>query len=244
MFNYYIILIIILICIDIGKSVDINTIIFSESGAYYVFPDIVNDFNKYSKINNLNININLSSITRTNFTHSAEDYESLLDYLFIKKSNKYDLVLYDSIHKTRFGPHLLNLKDRLSHEHVEMYMEGIANQTCIYNNKLIGMPIIVDVNVLYYNQDYLKQYNQSVPRIWDDLIKVGRYILDEEKKINNTNLIGYNGLFVDNEVVCSTYEFLYSFRNSINSPFPEMTSQEAVNALEKIKKIKNTISSG
>ncbi|ORX85084.1 periplasmic binding protein-like II [Anaeromyces robustus] len=244
MINYIILIILLIISIDIAKSVNINAIIFSECGAYYVFSDMVNDFNKYSKDNDLNININLNSITRANFTHAVEDYESLLDYLFKKKSNKYDLILFDSIYKLRFGPHLLNLKDRLPEEHVKMYMEGIANQTCIYNNKLIGTPIMVDANILYYNQDYLNKYNQTVPKTWDDLIKVGKYILDEEKKVNNTELIGYNGLFVDDEGgICSIYEFMYSFRNSINSPFPKIPSQEAVDALEKIKEIKNTISS-
>jgi len=49
----------------------------------------------------------------------------------------------------------------------------------------------------------------------------------------------------DTEIgTCSIYEFIYSYRNSIESPFPDLTSQEANNALNMIKRIKNEIASG
>jgi len=43
---------------------------------------------------------------------------------------------------------------------------------------------------------------------------------------------------------CSLYEFIYSFRKNETSPFPEITSNEAVKALEKIKEIMKKLSSG
>ncbi|ORX64394.1 hypothetical protein BCR32DRAFT_251124 [Anaeromyces robustus] len=43
--------------------------------------------------------------------------------------------------------------------------------------------------------------------------------------------------------MCSIYEFLYSYRESYNSTFPELTGQMAINALEKMKTIKEDISS-
>ena len=43
---------------------------------------------------------------------------------------------------------------------------------------------------------------------------------------------------------CSIYEFIYSFRESKESPFPELTSQTAIDALKFLKKIKEEISSG
>jgi len=48
---------------------------------------------------------------------------------------------------------------------------------------------------LYSNKELLKKHNKNEPKTWDELIKTARYILDEEKKLNNTDLIGYNGLF-------------------------------------------------
>ena len=44
--------------------------------------------------------------------------------------------------------------------------------------------------------------------------------------------------------MCSIYEFIYSFRNSLNAPFPNAKSKEAEHALTMMKKIKNEISLG
>jgi len=44
--------------------------------------------------------------------------------------------------------------------------------------------------------------------------------------------------------MCSLVEFIYSCRESYDSPFPKLTSQTAINALELIKKIKEDIASG
>lgn len=44
------------------------------------------------------------------------------------------------------------------------------------------------------------------------MIKTARYILDEDKKLNED--IG----------LCSIYEFLYSYRDSVDSLLPDLTS--------------------
>jgi len=41
----------------------------------------------------------------------------------------------------------------------------------------------------------------------------------------------------------SYYEFIYSYRDSINSDFPEFQSETTYNALQMIKKLKEEISS-
>jgi len=53
----------------------------------------------------------------------------------------------------------------------------------------------IDCTLLYYNQEYLDKYNKELPKTWDDLIETGQYILNEEKKLNNTDFVPYNGLF-------------------------------------------------
>ncbi|OUM61485.1 hypothetical protein PIROE2DRAFT_12482, partial [Piromyces sp. E2] len=105
-------------------------------------------------------------------------------------------------------------------------------------------PVFVDCNVLYYNEEYLDRYNQEIPKTWDDFIKVGKVVLEGEKKANNTEFIAYNGYLADKEGgFCSMYEFIYSFRKSVDSPFPPITSKEAVNALKKMKEMKEEIAS-
>ncbi|KAG4100437.1 hypothetical protein H8356DRAFT_1036152 [Neocallimastix lanati (nom. inval.)] len=68
------------------------------------------------------------------------------------------------------------------------------------------------------------------------LISTGKYILDNERKDGNENLIGYNGLFADRKSgIMSALEFIHSFRKTKDSPYPKYTDQEAVDALYKIK---------
>jgi len=42
----------------------------------------------------------------------------------------------------------------------------------------------------------------------------------------------------------SALEFIYSFRKTKDAPFPKYTDQEAVDALNKIKELKDALSSG
>jgi len=44
--------------------------------------------------------------------------------------------------------------------------------------------------------------------------------------------------------MCSIYQFIYSNRENVTSPFPKLESHWTVDALNKIKEIKNKISSG
>jgi ABC-type glycerol-3-phosphate transport system substrate-binding protein len=204
----------------------------------------VNDYNNYAIENNLNSFIELNVVNDTSFTMEVTNYEETLLELFERKSNKYDFIFYDNIYSIRFGKYLEPLNNILSKEHVNMYLEGIASQTCIYRDKLVALPVFVDCNVIYYNEDYLKKYDQKIPKTWDEFISVGSYVLEKEKKANNTDFIAYNGYFADREGgFCSIYEFIYSYRNSVDSSFPKITGDEAVNALEKIKEMKEKIAS-
>ena len=40
----------------------------------------------------------------------------------------------------------------------------------------------------------LSQYGMKVPKTWQEVLDTGKHILTEERKKNNTLLIGYNGL--------------------------------------------------
>jgi len=85
-------------------------------------------------------------ITDSNFTMEVTNYESILISMFQKQSPKYDIIFYDNIYSVQFGPHLVPLNDKLSNEHIKMYLEGVASQTCIYNKNLIGLVHIIFLN--------------------------------------------------------------------------------------------------
>jgi len=56
----------------------------------------------------------------------------------------------------------------------------------------------VSVDALYANKQLLTTYNRRIPKTWDELIETSKYILHEERKKNNTDLVAYNGLMNGN----------------------------------------------
>eukprot|EP00833_Pecoramyces_ruminatium_P000409 jgi/Orpsp1_1/1174441/evm.model.c7180000050111.1 len=168
------------------------------------------------------------------------DYGSMVESLLKRKSKKYDLFFYDNTYTPKFGPYLLNLNEWVSESHIKMFDQSIISQTCMHNDNLVGLPVKLGFTVLYSNPKYLDKYNKSIPKTWDELVDTSKYILERERKLNNTDLIAYNE---GESGICSIYEFIYSYRESKEAPFPELTSETAVKALEKIKYIKNEIAS-
>ncbi|KAG4083812.1 periplasmic binding protein-like II [Neocallimastix lanati (nom. inval.)] len=241
---YTILLFIFFIEIGIVYSVVINAIAFTQNGGGTLYSPIINEFNQLSKDQNLDISIKLNLLSSGNSTTSSVNYEELLDSIFKRKSKKYDLIFYDNIYTSKFEPYLLDLNNLLPEEHIKMYIPGVITQIGYHNNKLVGFPITIDYTVIYCNDYFLNKYNKTIPKTWDELIDTGQYILNEEKKMNNTEFVVFNGYLDDSEQgTCSIYEFIYSCRDSKESKFPELTNQTTINALKKLKEIKNKISS-
>ncbi|ORX42915.1 periplasmic binding protein-like II [Piromyces finnis] len=177
-----------------------------------------------------------------NITSGENDYLSTIDALLNKKTTLYDLYVYDPAYTKIFSKHFINLKEKLSEEYIQLFSRD-SYESSIYEDQLVSLPIYMKYKVMYSNIYYLNKYKKNIPETWDELIKISKFIINEEKKENNTNLVGYNGLFPNNEnVYCSIYEFIYSFRETKDSPFPGYDSQAAVNALIKLKEIKDSIS--
>ncbi|KAG4087594.1 periplasmic binding protein-like II [Neocallimastix lanati (nom. inval.)] len=240
--QFIFLLLIILVNLYRGNGVTINAIALSMNGGNSIYSPMVSDFNQYSKNNGYNITIDLTYLSRLNSTATVKSYEETLESLFNRKSDKYDIIFYDNIYTSHFEPYLLDLQDVLSKEHIDLYIPGITTQTGFHNDKLVGIPLTIDYSILISNSNFLNKYNRNIPKTWDELIDSGVYILNEEIKRNNTDFIVYNGLFPESEMgFCSIYEFIYSYRNSVLSPFPSLLSSEALNALKKIKEIKEKL---
>ncbi|ORY54234.1 hypothetical protein LY90DRAFT_507793 [Neocallimastix californiae] len=148
----------------------INSIGFSETGACIWYTSMINKFNNYSKENNLNITLQFNYYSRINSTNNVGDDASQLDILFIRHSPKYDIILYDNIYSRRYGSHLLNLKEWLPNDHINLYSDNILSKTSLYKDKLVGLPVAIDSTVLYYNHELLNKYNKTIPKTWDKLL--------------------------------------------------------------------------
>ncbi|ORX76241.1 hypothetical protein BCR32DRAFT_271394 [Anaeromyces robustus] len=226
------------------NSITINALGYITDVSYQIYTSVVDDFNEYSKKNNLDIHLDLNLLSNANSTSNFHDYGAFVDSLLKKKNKKYDIYFYDNIYTQKFGKYFLDLKKYLPKDLIDIYNQEILDQTCYYKEKLIGLPVTLQYSVIYANHKLLERYDKREPTTWEELIDTSRYILDKERELNNTDLVGYNGLFPDTAVgICSIYEFIYSFRDSVNSPFPDLESQTAVDALEMMKVIKNKISS-
>jgi len=46
----------------------------------------------------------------------------------------------------------------------------------------------------------LAKYDKPIPKTWEELYTTANYIVGEEKKANNTNLLGFTGLFGSNNI--------------------------------------------
>ncbi|KAL6591196.1 hypothetical protein U3516DRAFT_805682 [Neocallimastix sp. 'constans'] len=164
----------------------------------------------------------------------------MIEDILHRKSPKYDIIIYDNIYTKKFESYFLDLSEHLPQEHLDVYSKSVLSQSCIHNNKWISLPISSVYTILYSNMKYLNKYNKDVPKTWDELIETSKYIVNEEKKINNTNLLGYNGGL---NGTCSIYEFIHSCRESYESPFPNLLDNTTINALNLLKRIKNEASS-
>jgi hypothetical protein len=88
----------------------------------------------------------------------------------------------------------------------------------------------------------LDKYGRSPPSTWDELMEIASYIISKEKEENN-NIIGYIGHMPEHETsVCSSLEFIYSFRDNVNDTLPSFKSSNAKNAFDTIKKLKDEFS--
>jgi len=59
-------------------------------------------------------------------------------------------------------------------------------------------PIYADYTILYSNMVLLNKYKKRIPKTWEELYNTAKYIIEKEKELNNTDLIGYNGLLIGN----------------------------------------------
>ncbi|ORX79047.1 periplasmic binding protein-like II [Anaeromyces robustus] len=225
-----------------GEKISLNIIAYSMDAENQGYTSMVSDFNQYAEDNNLNITLNINLLTNANTTVDTGDYATLINSLLMKNSYKYDLYIYDNGQTQTYGKYLLDLSEYLPEDYLESFDPNLISSTCIYDNKQVGFPFSIGYSVLYSNKNLLEKHHKPVPKTWDELIETSKYILERE---NNPDLIAYNGyLDKTDEGVNSVYEFLYSSRETIDSPFPEIKSKTSADALNLIKRLKDEIASG
>jgi len=225
------------------EPIELNILAFYYDNDTEFYSTIVKEFNEYSEKNNKNIKVNIEVLTN-DIGSSTEKFKSTLESAIKKKKNRYDIYVYENIYISLYASRLLNLNGYLSKDIIDMYDPKIISELCHYRGKLLGLPIFLLYSVFYSNRTLLKKYKKPIPKTWNEMIETGKFILSEERKENNTDLIGFNGLFTNDILgTRSTYEFIYSFRDSVDAKFPDVKSRSFIDALKMMKKIKEELSS-
>jgi len=243
---YNFLIIYLLLFITSIKCIDIKIITFDvdSNGS---FSTLTNDFNEYSKKNGLDITLELILFTSENATVSNDGGKVTIQSLLQGRSSKYDIYFFHYSNAYEFSEHLMDLNGYISKETIELYdTDDIFKESCIINDRLIRFPIQRAFTALYSNIELLEKYDKRPPKTWEELIDTANYIYDEEKKLNDTfELTKFAGMFDDDSNgVLSIFEMLYSYRRSEDLNYPDLKSQEAIDALEMYKKICKFGSSG
>eukprot|EP00833_Pecoramyces_ruminatium_P018826 jgi/Orpsp1_1/1192858/evm.model.d7180000096367.1 len=92
---------------------------------------------------------------------------------------------------------VLDLHDGIQKDHIEMYDKHIIDQVCYCKDnkdKLVELPITLSTNGLFSNKQLLDKYHKDIPKTCNELINTSKEILEKERALNNTELVGYNGL--------------------------------------------------
>jgi len=234
----------------VKAEVSVNLVIDAYGPLDEAFQVMVDLFNSYSKENSLDVNLKLTYFTYENDGEGYNDYTKTLS-LFGKKNknNKYDIFAYDTLYLNVFSPYLLELDEYLPKDFTDLYSSEINRKLTFSDGHIRGFPLALTVSILFSNMDYLEKYGMEIPKTWDELIQTSQHIIEEEKKLGNNELYGYNGLFPYNQngnnenAMCSFLAFLYSFRDNVDDDIPEITSKNARKAIEKLLEIRDKISS-
>ena len=130
---------------DIINAVVLNALLFTYAEKEHIYTSMVKDFNEYSKEKNLNIELNLISLTPLNTTINISNYSSMIKTLINKRSKKYDIYFYYGSFTYEYGKHFEDLKKYS--EIINNFEPETIKSICTYDNKIVGFVYII----LFFN---------------------------------------------------------------------------------------------
>ncbi|KAL6607138.1 periplasmic binding protein-like II [Neocallimastix californiae] len=196
-----------------------------------LFMKLLEEWAPNNLVNYKNITFELSFV---NSSKQTTEYEKMVSQQLNGKNSKYDFFMIDSVWTGRYGEHLLDLQGKINSESVSLFNQ-VNLDSCKYKNKLTALPLYSDYGILLYRKDLLNKYNQPVPQTWDQLEYIAEYIMERESLLGNRDLEGFAGQFKAYEgLTCNIYEWIYSFRNSIDTKIDFFNDESSLRALKKL----------
>jgi len=122
-----------------NDEIELNALVITLASGSETFRYYTECFNKYSKENNLNVKLNLEQITDQNSTYSLYNSGYMIETLLKKKKSKYDMFFFDNTYTDQYAPYLLDMKDLLPKDHIEMYNQEVLSLIALKNGRLVAM---------------------------------------------------------------------------------------------------------
>ena len=130
-----------LLFIVLGYAYEINVLVPCYDGNVQMYDSIFNEFNVYAEEKKLDFTLNIDYVKYDKPVESYVKFKSIVEELLKKNKNdnRHDLYFYDNDCKAAYSPYLMDLNDILTLDHINIYNQKIIKDTCIYNNRLIGL---------------------------------------------------------------------------------------------------------
>jgi len=122
-----------------SKNITLNALGISLSDNSEFYNSLLREFNRYSKEQELNIDINLITLSDSNSSVSLVDSIALIGQLYAKKQIKYDIVFYYNLDLQNFDKYFVDLSRWIDPDILQMYDPNIVSDICKKNNKLVGL---------------------------------------------------------------------------------------------------------
>jgi len=229
--------------------IGVNAIDVSLTGFLYadtdpLYSELETRVNNYFQSQGKDIKLIVKFDTQTTSSPEPAKIAEAMENIIAKKNDVYkgaDLYITDTVYTGRFAKHFEDLYERLPNDVIKNYEEGTATKTCIMNGRLAGLPYHIDYTVIMANQSLLDKYNKTAPQTWDELIETESFIYERETAEGRKGLHRYLAHFDTYENGPLDFlEFVHSYRDNVNDPFPSYTSDNAVEALEEMKKLRKS----
>lgn len=120
-----------------------------------------------------------------------------------------DVFQTDVIWPAIIAPHVVDMKEYLPQEVIDMYFAGMIEGQTV-DDRLVAIPWFSDAAGLYYRTDLLEKYGLEVPQTWEELATAAQTIQDGEREANS-DFWGYVWQGNDYEgLTCDAHEWIAS----------------------------------
>lgn len=194
----------------------------------------LNLINKFNNLHKGKIKIEPINLPFSKF--STNERKELLARSLRSKSKKLDIFAVDLIWSARFAKWAEPLDKFIIPQDTAKLLNH-ALESCILKNHLVALPIYIDVGIMYYRRDLLKQipnYLEVEEKIkngisWEEFISLRKYFKLDKNQFYIFPADNYEGL------VCSYIEILYNFSSKkiVNENF-KIKSEENKNSFKMI----------